>query len=216
MRLLLVAFSLLVVAAPALPNTACAQPTTTPEAPVGAERTTQVLSQVGKHKVCDSAPGLAGWLLRDRTVWSLSKVLDGERGKPGARGIVVSFFATWCKPCKKGLPILQALAPELKEAGVPVVLVAVPPFAGQSVLGFLDGIEVRLPTIKDKFGGILKQWLLGRDEASDALKLPRTVVLNDTQQVVAVFGEEGPDFAERLRDKVKTVGKACRPVRKRK
>ena len=196
--------------------TACAPPalTAAPEvdatrAPSAEQGKTEILKTIGRHKRCASAPGLAGWLVRNRTVWSLENVLDGKQGGP-AKGVIISFFATWCEPCKKGLPILQQAQADAAAAGVPMILVAVPEFT-MDVVPFLDAIGVKIPTIKDKFGGILKQWLLGRKQGADNLTLPRTVLVNDTQQIARIYGMEGADFGAKIVEDAKNVSKLCRP-----
>ena len=171
---------------------------------------TEILHTIGRHKRCDAAPGLAGWLVRNRTVWSLGNVLDGKKASP-AKGVLISFFGTWCEPCEKGLPMLQAARAQAEAAGVPMVLVAVPPFDGQKIVPFLDGLGVTIPTVKDKFGGILKQWLLGKKAGQGKLHLPRTVLVNDLQQIVQIYGTEGEDFTRRLVEDAKGVSKLCRP-----
>ena len=35
--------------------------------------------------------------------------------------VLVDFWASWCEPCKRELPILAKLAPKLKEKGVEIV-----------------------------------------------------------------------------------------------
>lgn len=187
-----------------------ASPASDPRAPTSGESATQVLESIGKHKRCDAAPGLAGWLVRNRTVWSLGNVLDGKKASP-AKGVLISFFGTWCEPCKQGLPMLQAARAEAEAAGVPMVLVAVPPFDGQKIVPFLDELGVTIPTVKDKFGGILKQWLLGKKAGPDNLALPRTVLINELQQIVQIYGTEGEDFARRLVEDARSVSKLCRP-----
>ncbi|MEK6743606.1 MAG: TlpA disulfide reductase family protein [Nitrospirota bacterium] len=51
----------------------------------------------------------------------LRDVLKGGRRASG--GVVLSFFATWCGPCRKELPILNSMAGELQAQGVAVVIV---------------------------------------------------------------------------------------------
>jgi thiol-disulfide isomerase/thioredoxin len=47
--------------------------------------------------------------------------LKSYRGK----WVVLTFGASWCKPCKKELPAYEKLARKLKAAGKPVVFIAV-------------------------------------------------------------------------------------------
>lgn len=57
----------------------------------------------------------------DGKAFVLRDVLKGGRGTSG--GVVLSFFATWCGPCRKELPILNGLANDLRAKGVAVVIV---------------------------------------------------------------------------------------------
>ena len=38
-------------------------------------------------------------------------------------GVIVSFFASWCTPCRQELPIVNALVGELRSKGITVVLI---------------------------------------------------------------------------------------------
>jgi thiol-disulfide isomerase/thioredoxin len=43
----------------------------------------------------------------------------------GKRGTIVNAWASWCGPCRREVPMLQALAANLKPQGVEIVLVSV-------------------------------------------------------------------------------------------
>jgi cytochrome c biogenesis protein CcmG, thiol:disulfide interchange protein DsbE len=63
-----------------------------------------------------SAPDLNGgtFVLRD-ALQSGRRVVSG--------GVVLSFFATWCGPCRNELPLLNELAADLQAKGVSVVII---------------------------------------------------------------------------------------------
>ena len=52
--------------------------------------------------VGQAAPALAGYAV-DGKMWTLKGALKPRSG-PGARAVVVGFFATWCHPCEAALP----------------------------------------------------------------------------------------------------------------
>ncbi len=52
--------------------------------------------------------------------YSFSGSQTGAKG-----GTIISFFASWCVPCRTELPTLNALVPELDARGIKIVLVGV-------------------------------------------------------------------------------------------
>jgi thiol-disulfide isomerase/thioredoxin len=48
----------------------------------------------------------------------------GEKSKEKGNGVILSFFASWCAPCRLELPIINSFVDELKGKGIKVVLVA--------------------------------------------------------------------------------------------
>ncbi len=71
-----------------------------------------------------AAAGKAGNRAPD---FSLSKRGGGTVKLSGLRGkvVLVDFWASWCKPCKKELPALDKLAKAYKDAGADVVIIAI-------------------------------------------------------------------------------------------
>jgi thiol-disulfide isomerase/thioredoxin len=47
----------------------------------------------------------------------------GAAKKGNGKGVILTFFASWCVPCRQELPVIDALADELTAKGVRVVLV---------------------------------------------------------------------------------------------
>ena len=74
-------------------------------------------------KLNDSAPAFS---LRDSEgkVFSLSDVV-GAKNNGKVKGVVVSFFATWCIPCRNELRLINAVTEPLNQKGVKVVFVNV-------------------------------------------------------------------------------------------
>jgi thiol-disulfide isomerase/thioredoxin len=72
-------------------------------------------------KANDTAPTFS---LRDKEGkdFYLSDVV-GETRKGNVKGVVLSFFASWCAPCRSELPLINSFVDELKSKGITVVLV---------------------------------------------------------------------------------------------
>lgn len=139
----------------------------------------------GPIRVGASAPTFAGWDL-DQKMVALRDLLDSP-AKPSSAPVVISYFATWCEPCKKGLP---AMAKARRETGARVLLVA----SGQradEVRGWLHEQGLELPAVADPFMKISERW--GVDKA-----LPRTFVLDAKGTVRSIFVLEGDDFETAL------------------
>lgn len=93
----------------------------------------------------------------------------------GAKVTMVDFFASWCGPCAKSLPELDAFASEHEADGVRLVLVSLdedPNVAG----AFLDRLGVKRPAAVDPTLAIAKRFHVE--------KLPMTFVVNAAGTIV--------------------------------
>ena len=72
-------------------------------------------------KTGDSAPPFS---MRDlnRKMFSLSNHLGARKTDP-RKAVVLVFFATWCKPCKKEIPVIRKIHKQWKKKGVEVVYI---------------------------------------------------------------------------------------------
>lgn len=113
----------------------------------------------------------------------------GEDGQPmnfaDLRGqySVVNFWATWCAPCRKEMPMLAELDREFDGRGLDVVTIATGRNPAPAIDGFLAEIGVdNLPKHLDP------SQALARDMA--VLGLPVTVILNpDGQEIARLQGD---------------------------
>jgi thiol-disulfide isomerase/thioredoxin len=147
----------------------------------------KLVETLGPLQVGRPVPTFAGWTVDGRML-SLSQFLAPPRAER-AEALVVSFFATWCEPCKRALPLLQR-AVGAAGPGVRAVLVAYGEDAAQ-VAPFLSEHGLQVPTIVDPFLKLSQR--LGVDKA-----LPRTLVVNGRGEVSAIFEHEGADFEQAL------------------
>jgi thiol-disulfide isomerase/thioredoxin len=80
--------------------------------------------------------------------------LSSLRGKV----VLVDFWASWCEPCKKELPLLDKLAPKLRARGVEIVTINIDDDASKAD-GFLNdkGIHT-LTVVRDDDKKIIGAW----------------------------------------------------------
>ena len=113
----------------------------------------------------DEAPAFNGPLYNPEAAgvrnFDLASLVGDSAEDEGAKAVLVSFFATWCGPCKKELPVLQALSKEFAARGLRVVSVAIDrdPAAMAEAKALLEKNGVTYPVVKDRFNLIARRWL---------------------------------------------------------
>jgi thiol-disulfide isomerase/thioredoxin len=80
-----------------------------------------------------------------------------ELSKLRGKVVLVDFWASWCEPCKRQLPILAKLAPKLKNQGVEIVTVNIDEKKANAEQ-FLKEHGVNLPVVYDKDHKIVGEW----------------------------------------------------------
>jgi thiol-disulfide isomerase/thioredoxin len=150
----------------------------------------QPLLKAGDAALLFTAP-LHNAQVAGKPVVSLSLLVGDEAEDPGVRAVLVSFFATWCKPCKKELPFLGQLAGEYAEKGLRVVSVAIERDEAKwpEIRALLEQNKVTWPVAMDRTGLISRQYL------GDKTVLP-AVYLLDRQGLVAMVKQGYPQDAE--------------------
>jgi peroxiredoxin len=113
--------------------------------------------------------------------------LEDRTGKPtsiatwAGKSLVLNFWATWCAPCRREIPLLQALQGELDPHDVTIVGIAVD--HREDVAAFADQLKIRYPL------------LVGEQDALDVAAafgvkspaFPFTVFTDRRGEVVALF-----------------------------
>ncbi|HYK97841.1 MAG TPA: TlpA disulfide reductase family protein [Candidatus Acidoferrales bacterium] len=98
-----------------------------------------------------------------------TKTLTDLRGKP----VVITFWATWCEPCRREMPAMQRVAGSTDAVFLAVDLLE----DGARVRGFMDSLAVdRLMPLLDTDGAVTR--------AYSAIELPETFFVN-AQGVIA-------------------------------
>lgn len=82
--------------------------------------------------------------------------LTGLDGRPvtlsALRGkvVVVSFWATWCPPCRQEMPSMELLHQELADEGLVILAVNVEKQGRQTVAKFFQTLDVTFPVVIDE------------------------------------------------------------------
>ncbi len=113
--------------------------------------------------------------------------LQGRDGKPvsikawAGKSLVINFWATWCAPCRREIPLLESLQRSWADRGVTVIGIAVD--HRDQVLAYADELKIAYPL------------LIGEQDALDAAAafgvadpaLPFTVFTDRRGEVVALY-----------------------------
>lgn len=97
------------------------------------------------------------------------------------KGVMLNFWATYCKPCEKEMPYMETLYPEYKEKGVEIVAVSVD--ATELVIqNFVDRYDLTFPILHDNRSAVLDHY--------GVIPLPTSYFIDENGIVVErVIGE---------------------------
>ena len=101
--------------------------------------------------------------------------------------VVLHLWATWCAPCRKELPRLDALHSELEKRGGRVLAVSID-LDPRNVERFVLQQHLKLPVAIDGPDGLAKEL--------DVPAIPYTVVLNRNGEVVSLVAGSGEAMLE--------------------
>ena len=126
--------------------------------------------------------------------FSLSS-LCGEHAKE-KKVIVLDFWATWCFPCRRTMPLVDALYAKYRAKGVEVLFINFK--ESESVVRkFLASISLSSRVLVDPDGTVGKKFGIG-----GLMGLPRTMVLGRDCKVKRIFFGERKDLIESLEKEI--------------
>lgn len=166
-------------------------------------------------KVGDPAPSFTLPLYnaeaQRRAMFSLDSFVGPDADEPGVKAVLISFFATFCAPCKREMPYLEQLQEMYRDQGLRVVMVSIDrdDEAGAKIEALAKLNHVSFPILKDRFNFLARRYLgetaplpsvflLSRDGAVRELnrgygKDASTFLLSSVQKVLGVAGGGGRD-----------------------
>lgn len=110
--------------------------------------------------------------------------------------VLISFWATWCPPCRDEMPSLNRLYREFRNRGLAIVAVSTDRSASP-VKDFLGKTPVDFPVLMDSDSKVARQFKV--------FSLPTTFLLDRNGVIVQKYlGEEEWDSAK-IRDKITTL-----------
>lgn len=120
--------------------------------------------------------------------------LDQYKGK----WVLLNFWATWCAPCRKEMPMLSELQTEFGGENFDVVTIATGRNPPPAMKSFFDEIGVdNLPLYRDPKSGLAREMGI--------LGLPITVIINPEGQEVARMRGDADWASDNAKDILRTI-----------
>lgn len=140
----------------------------------------------------------------DRKMFSLASH-TGETADDPKKAVLISFFATWCKPCIKEIPIIKRLHRRWSKHGVAVVYIGLS--QGQKELGpFAKKQKMPWPVVPDTFGLLSRRY--------GATQLPHVILVDGAGKIAFQHRGIAPDLEQRLDTELaKLSGKSLKPLK---
>lgn len=111
-------------------------------------------SAYAQHQIGEKAPGFITSTLEGKRI-----ALKDYWEQHGKKVLVLSFFATWCQPCKEDLKYLQKVQNQLGSSGLQVLCVLTQDSSKETaVKDFMGNLGVSLPVLTDEYGIIGKRY----------------------------------------------------------
>lgn len=150
----------------------------------------KTVQQLGPVHVGKKFPIFGGYTSTDKYV-SFKKSL-------GTHDLtVVSYFATWCAPCKKNLPILERFIQ--KNDGVQGFYIALEKESSK-VHKFAKKLKLKTPIVMDKFESFAKKHGIIMEDGKASL--PKTFLIDKEGNVLDIIVLEGDDLDELLKKRL--------------
>lgn len=128
--------------------------------------------------------------------------LDGERVKLSdyaGRPVVISFWATWCKPCKQELPFLDDYARKYSGDGLAVLAINTDgPRTRADVRRFVKRKKLQIPQLMDNGGTVLAR-------LNPRGVMPFTLYLDREHRVMASYDSFTPGDETKIEAAIKAL-----------
>lgn len=145
--------------------------------------------------VGDRAPGFFLQAVNGKKLGVRRIVLEDWFRDAQSKAVVISFFATWCGPCKKELPLLERMWQRYGEQGLKVVVVSIDrePEAVATLEAFIDELGLTYPVVSDRFN------LLARRYLGTTTALPSLFITDGAGKILTFhqsYGDDAEAFLE--------------------
>ena len=92
---------------------------------------------------------------------ALDKYVGQEAEDPGAKAVLITFFASWCEPCKREMPFLVQLDRMYRDQGLRVLGVCIDKEEPgiEAAKKLVSAANVTYPVLSDRFNFLARRYL---------------------------------------------------------
>ncbi len=121
----------------------------------------------------------------------------GQGAKDQKKAILMSFFATYCEPCKKEMPLLAALYKSYKDKGFQAIVISIDkePEKIDFAKSLAKESGVTFPVLSDRFNIVAKRYFIS--------KLPNVYLLDGEGKVISANVGYNDDISRKLVDDIR-------------
>ena len=147
------------------------------------------VNEFGTLKVGSELPSFNGLTILSERL--SSRKLIGSGGV-----VVVSYAATWCQPCRHGIPIIERAVHADETVKAVYITLDSEPFKVQR---WASDLAIQSPVIVDKFNAIAKRHGVVTDKGEQPTEIPLTIIVDEKGVVAHILTTEGTDFELQLK-----------------
>ncbi|MBM3999139.1 MAG: TlpA family protein disulfide reductase [Planctomycetes bacterium] len=124
--------------------------------------------------------------------------LADERGKI----IVLDFWATWCGPCIRAMPVVEEVVGRFADRDVRLYAVNLQE-TPEKISAFLERRRLNPTVLLDRDGAVAAHY--------DAVAIPQTVIIDREGNIARLFVGGGPELGEQLRAALEAIAGTSTP-----
>ena len=163
-----------------------------------------LMTAIAPGTLCNTALGGVGDPAPDFELTNLMAAKDAsdrsvKLSELKGRVVVLSFWATWCAPCKEEMPHLNKFYMEHKDDGLTILSVSIDDARNLSkVKPYIKSKGYSFPVVNDKDSSVISHY-------NTAKVVPYTVVIGRDGKVAAQHSGYNPGDEEKLLEELKTL-----------
>jgi peroxiredoxin len=148
-------------------------------------------------KVGDAAPPFSlpthNPELSGQRMVSLATFVGPEATEKDTKAVLLSFFATWCKPCLKEFPLLAQMDKEFRDKGLRIISISIDKEEKDfpAIKKLCEDHKAAFPVLRDKYNLLARRYLGSQSAMPSVFMIGKDGAIRMAHKG---YGEDGPKF----------------------